>query len=199
MKTNELARWLALDTATLRSWTIGEFRPYMSPTAQGGNGRTRHFTEQDARVLAFITTLKAQATPKEEIHVALRQMQTGNWADLPAMPAAPAGVEPISMIPREAAETAVTSQRSALMREIAMLQDRVEQLQTALDDERTAKNALQTQLTDTREQLGELRGKLSTINAERLPTRVTLAIVVAVVLGVLVIVAVVVVVLILRA
>jgi len=198
MKTSDLARWLNLDTATIRHWTIGEYRSFMSPTAQGGDGRTRHFTEQDARILAFVASLKAQSTPKDEILVALNQMQSGNWADLPPMPAVPPGVEPISMIPREAAEVSITTQRSALMREIAMLQDRAEQLETALVSERTAKDALQLQLTAAREELGELRGKLATMDTERLPTRVTLAIVVAVVLGVLVIVAVVVVVLLLR-
>ena len=144
MKTQDIAEHLSLATSTIRAWTAAEFKSYLSPTAQGGEGRTRNFTDQDARIIAFIASLKAQSTPSADIHSALKRLQAEEWVDLPPMPTAPAGVAPVSLIPREAAETAVTTQRSALLREIAILQDRITGLEQQLErvqDKREAERA----------------------------------------------------------
>lgn len=167
MKTKELADWLGLADSTVRVWSREEFKPYLSATAQGGEGRTRHFNEQDARIIAFIAVLKNEGNSSDDVHRALQQLQDGDWRDLPPMPAAPPDVGPIAMIPRETAETAVSAQRSAMMREIAILEDRVDLLSQQLAEEREKRDSIQEDLTETKERLGELRGQMSEAGAKQ--------------------------------
>jgi len=171
MKTHELAKWLGLSPNTVRVWTRGEFKTYLSPSAQGGDGRYRNFEEHDARIVAFIAALKQQNTPAREIHMALTQLQSRNWEDLPPMPAAPPDAGPVAMIPREAAERAIDTQKSALMRQIAVMEERVEDLTLQLEQEREQhqleRRQLQTELVEARENLGELRGQLLAISTQQ--------------------------------
>lgn len=167
MKTQELAEWLDIGTSTLRLWTLREYKSYFSESARGGSGRTRNFTDRDARIAAHIARLKNEGHSSDEVHVALKTLQEGDWQGLPEMPAAPPEFEPISMIPREAAETRNDLQRARYMREIAALEDRVDQLTDELKAERASKEEIQRELAQTRESLGELRGRLQAIESER--------------------------------
>lgn len=177
-RTKQLAEWLGLSEVTIRQWTTGEWRAYLSHHAHGGGGRRRYFLEQDARILAFVAALKEQGETRDTIHTTLKRLQTEDWKDLPLMPPAPPAMGPIQMMPRETADTALSTQRAALMREIALLQDRVEGLENQLSTERQHSAELETELRTAREQVGELRGRLATMETERLPVRVTLQIVV---------------------
>lgn len=192
MKTAELAKWLGLGTSTLRLWTNHDFKQYLSPTAQGGSGRVRSFTELDARIIGHVARLKAEGIPLDEIHTALDVMRRDEWRSLPDMPPAPPGAGAIALMPREAAESAITSQRTGLLREISLLQDRVETLEEQLHTEQQRRTEVETELKQTYERLGELRGQL----AERMPTKdmlrllVVVAVIVAVIVLVIVVVAV---------
>lgn len=180
MKTKKLADWLGVSDSTIRLWAREEFAPYLTPAAQG-DGTARNFSEYDARVLALVALRREQGHPLEEIHVELKRLQAEDWTDLPEMPPAPPEAGPIALMPREAADTALTTQRVALMREIVILQDRVETLEDQLEAERQRsheelaaerartrseidkRDALQADLAGSREQLGELRGRLETL------------------------------------
>ena len=153
MKPHELAIWLGVSTASIRAWTSDEYKQYFSPTAQGGDGRYRYFTDTDMRILAYIVARRKENAPREEIHMHLSEMQAADWNDLPLMPAAPPGAGPISMIPREAAETAVSSQRSALLREISMLQDRIATLEEELAKTREGREELISELAAANREL----------------------------------------------
>jgi DNA-binding transcriptional MerR regulator len=176
MKTKELATWLGVVPATIRAWLKDEYGEFVSPNARGGDGRTRYFDELDARILAFVASLKNEGTPRAEILDFLSQLQKSNWDDLPPMPPAVPGAGPVSMMPREAAETAVNAQRMALTREIAILEDRVERLEEELVTERAKRDEVQQELVQAKERLGELRGQLT----ERKPSSWWLRVVVAV-------------------
>lgn len=187
MQTKELGDLLGLSTATLRGWTINTYRPYMSPGAQGGRGRVRQFSEQDARIIALVASLRSDGLPHNEIVATLDAMRGNEWADLPPLPAAPPGYGgPVSMIPEHSAQTAVIEQRKALVREIALLSDRVDSLEVQLADERAAHTETRTTLTaelvDARERLGELRGQLQ----ENRPMAFWLRVVVLVAVGALI-------------
>lgn len=160
-RTKQLADWLSVSEVTIRQWTTGEWGEYLSATAQGGDGRRRYFTEQDARIVAYIWQLKEQGEPKATIHTTLQRMRDENWMNLPDMPPAPPSVGPISMIPREAADSAITQQRAALMREIAMLSERVEQLEDVLDAERQGREE------DRKRHLEEVRKQQEAMVEER--------------------------------
>lgn len=171
MKTHELAKWLGLSPNTVRVWTRGEFKTYLTPTAQGGEGRYRNFDDHDARVVAFIAALKQQNTPVKEIHMTLTQLQENNWEDLPPMPLAPPGEGPVMMMPREAAERAIDTQKNTLMRQIAVMEEKVEDLSLQLEQEREQhqqeRRQLQTELVEAKENLGELRGQLSAVATQQ--------------------------------
>jgi DNA-binding transcriptional MerR regulator len=161
MKTKELADWLGLADSTVRVWSRDEFKPYLSATAKGGEGRTRHFNDLDARIIAMIAVLKNEGNSSDDIHRVLQQLQKQDWQDLPPMPPGPPDAGPIAMMPREVAETAVSTQRAALMREISLLQDRVDILSEQLTTEREKRDEVQRDLLETKERLGELRGQVS--------------------------------------
>ena len=138
MKTKELADWIGVSAPSIRLWaTEDEFARYLSPTGAGGEGKTRAFSDEDARILAYIGHLKRQGLSREELYLALDRMQQDDWEDLPQMPPAPASMRSLRMIPEMAADTALSSQKSALMREISILQDQVETLQETLSKERS--------------------------------------------------------------
>ena len=153
MQTGELANWLDLSPSTIKNY-CADFSAFLSPQAVGGEGRARHFDEQDARIVAHVAALRRENTPTDEIHAALLQLQADNWRMLPPMPtSADPTAAPIALMPRETADTALSAQRAAYMREVAILSDRADDLQQRLD------TAAET-LLDTTAKLGEARGEL---------------------------------------
>lgn len=161
MQTHEIAARLGIATSTVRLWTTGEFKQYFSSSAQGG--RRRHFDERDAGILTLIVNLKAESMSADDIHATLKRLQSNDWQGLPDVPPAPPGTEPVQMMPREAAQ----NDKRALMREIAVLKDEVENLETELTAERAKheaeRSALQSALMAAREELGEMRGRLAVL------------------------------------
>ena len=157
-KPKELSDWLNIPASTIRYWSNGEFRVYLSPTAQGGGGRRRFFGDRDARIIALISDMRASARTSEEIHVTLQQMQNVDWADLPPMPHAPSGMTPPPMELKEVTDTRLTTQRQSLMREIVILQERDETLTADLESERTRRADLETELRRVLQELGKWRG-----------------------------------------
>lgn len=167
MKTSELAKWLNLAPVTIRQWSAGEYKQYLSPAAQGGSGSVRNFTALDQRIIAHVARLKTGGADADAVHAALKTLQADEWRKLPDMPAPPPDYEPIAMIPTSTAQEQVLaiSQRRAL--EIIHLEETIERLETELDTAQADRDRLQSDLTAAREQLGELRGRLSAVENER--------------------------------
>ena len=120
--------------------------------------------------MGAIATMKTEGQARDTIVASLKSLQADDWRNLPPLPNPPPNVSaPVQMMPTSTAETAIDQQRRGLMREISIIEDRVERLQDELLIERESKAALQIELTTAREQIGELRGKLSIIEKERQP------------------------------
>lgn len=160
MRTTKLARWLSVSDTTIKAW-CAEYEDFLSPRAVGGDGRRRYFDDRDSRILSHVARLRSESVRTEDIRAALAQLQKDDWHNLPEMPPAPTNVAPVSMIPREAAETTIAHQRAALVREIALQQDRIETLEGDLAAERGAHNDTRAALMNARERLGKLEGQLS--------------------------------------
>lgn len=178
MQTSDLAKLLSRPAVSIRKWAA-EFGDYLSPTAAGGEGATRNFTEQDARIMAHISAMIQAGHSRDEIHASLKILAADDWQGLPVLPPTPPGMEPIAVVPTSTAD----AQRRSLVREIGALETQIDTLQDALNKERAQTAELQQQLMASREQLGELRGKLSAIEGERRPLAfwlITLALAVAV-------------------
>jgi DNA-binding transcriptional MerR regulator len=170
---------LGVAASTIRTWSTGDFRRYLSPTAQGGEGRNRNFTDQDIRIIALIHALKGEGMPSDQIHATLRQMQENDWSDLPPMPQSPQNVAPVPMVPAAAAQTEVSVQAKSLLREIAALQERVQDLQGRLDakdgkveellrESSEKQQELLRELAASREQIAELRTLVKLYESGRL-------------------------------
>jgi DNA-binding transcriptional MerR regulator len=166
MKPNEAATILGIAASTVRAWTI-QFRQYFSPSAQGGDGRNRDLTETDVKILYFIDTLKHQSVPPDEIQLRLQAAQAKEWNDIP-FPSAPPGTANVPVIPRETAETAITSERRALLHEIGILQNRIDKLEQQVSDEQATKEKLLREMADLHRQLGEAQAELNLYRKGRL-------------------------------
>ena len=132
MKPSELSRLIGIAASTIRAWSAGEYRVYLTPSAQGGDGASRQFTALDARIFLLIAQLKQRGATNADIHAQLRQMQAGDWQELPELPAV-VGASLVPVIPESTAAAALESQTRALLREVAGLQKQLEQLQSKLD------------------------------------------------------------------
>ena len=119
-------------------------------------------------MLLLVKNLKATNTPLEEILAALRQLEHDGWQGLPDMPEAPPGVAEFPVMPTAAAEAALTSERRSLLREIAVLQERIDQLEAKLDGERDQRDDLLREIGDLRQHIGEQENELKLWRAGRL-------------------------------
>ena len=160
MKPGDAAQILNIARSTITKWTAGEYRGYLSPSAQGGTGKQRVINDQDLRILAMIKALKDANTPAEEIHAALQQEQRNGWSGLPDMPTAPADMANVPVVPTAAADAALSTERRALLREITTLQERVEHLESKLDEERVERDKLLREIGDLRAQVSEKDAEL---------------------------------------
>jgi DNA-binding transcriptional MerR regulator len=162
MKAGQLAKWLNIGRSTITSWTTGDYQDFFSPGARGGSGQDRHFTENDVRVMRFIAESRRRNIPVEEIVIALQGMQANDWAGLPPMPDAPPSAE-FPVVPAAAADAQLDAERRAFLREIAMLQQRVDQLERQIRDEQAARRDEIERLLRERE---EMRATLAAAETE---------------------------------
>jgi DNA-binding transcriptional MerR regulator len=153
MKPSEIATFLGLGRSTVALWTSGEYREFFTPSAQGGQGRARSFTDRDIRVMYALKEMKANNTPAESIHETLRRWRADDWHALPDLPAAPANFASVPVVPTAAADAALSAERRALLREIGFLQQRIEQLEAERQTDRAALEALLREIADLTGQL----------------------------------------------
>jgi DNA-binding transcriptional MerR regulator len=121
MKPAQLARLLGISASGLRERS-DEFAEFLSPDAVGGNGAHRSYDDTDARVIAWVTTLRAKNTSKDEVRQLLRSAKANDWAELPPLPGGIVGDEPIAVIPREAVEERIRALEERFKRDVAVLQ-----------------------------------------------------------------------------
>ncbi len=164
MKPSDVAVMLGLGRSTVTAWTSHEYKQYFSASAQGGQGRGRNFTDTDVRIMYALKVMKDDNTPPDSNHERLHRWQANDWNELPDMPDAPANFASVPMVPVAAAETALSTEKRSLMREIAMLQERVEQLLADRAVDRAEVTALLREIGDLRagheREIGDVRAEL---------------------------------------
>jgi DNA-binding transcriptional MerR regulator len=173
MRTQQLAEYLGVSTSTIKNWST-EFADFLSESASGGDGTHRYFAGRDARIMAYVADLREQNEALEEIQESLAHLQANDWTALPQMPDAPPGVKPIEMIPEQTARTALEQQRQALMREIAIREEQIDELTGQLTTERDAHDLTRTRLVEAQTHLGHLQGQLEAIETRREDERTAL-------------------------
>lgn len=172
MKAGDVARLLDVAVSTIRTWSAGEFRDYLSPTAQGGTGNTRNFSERDVRLLHLVNIRKQAGYSTADVHAELRELQANDWHDLPALPESPSNVATVPMVPTAAADSAIQSERRSLLREVAALEKRVADLAEQLASEQASRREdverLLRELSDKERRLSEMETLVKLYEAGRL-------------------------------
>jgi DNA-binding transcriptional MerR regulator len=135
MKPGEVANYLGIGRSTVTTWTNGEFKDYFTPGAQGGQDRPRVFTELDIRIMYLIKLRKDQNVAADRIHTELKNLRDHDWEGLPDLPAAQT-VQSVPVVPVAAADAALSAERRALLREIALLNERIDTLEGELRERR---------------------------------------------------------------
>ena len=158
MKPHEVAELLGISVSAVRTWSLDEFRDYLSPTAQGGTNRRRDFTDQDVLIIAQIAAMTRRSLPREEIHAELRRLQANDWRELPPLSQQELNTASGLIVPSVSAQAALDVERRFLLREIASWQQRAEQLEKSMADERAKAGEKQEELL---RELAELSSKLS--------------------------------------
>lgn len=76
-KSKDLQQLFDKSTETIRTWA-DEFRDFLSPNANPGQGRHRLFSADDVRVFALVNEMKVLGKTYEDIHMALQSGQRGD-------------------------------------------------------------------------------------------------------------------------
>lgn len=166
-KPKEAARLLGIQEPTLRQWvTKDDIGQYLSASGQGGDGRHRSYNEQDIRILVLVRDLRHTNTPLDEIHANLRRSRSAGWDNLPEIPPTPPGIEPVSMVPTEAANARIGELRGL----VSKLETRIIELEEKLGSEVERRETVQNELQQTKIELALAKGQLqenSKIREER--------------------------------
>lgn len=156
MTPDEAHKLTGVGRSTINIWTLEEFRDYFSPTAQGGNKRTRDLTEHDVRLLIFLREQTNARRPRPEIHAALQQMRRDDWRDLPDIPyGANSAVVPV--VPAAAADAAITSERRMYLAQISALEEQLQRAQQQADHERQRNEPLLREIGDLKAEKARLQ------------------------------------------
>jgi DNA-binding transcriptional MerR regulator len=144
MKPHEIAALLGVAPPTIRAWST-EFSKFLTPSAAGGNGRHRDYTELDLRILSVARNLRRSGTPSDEVHATLSALQANDWQGLPSLPEmasdTPLPMQSVAMVPAAAADALLDETRRSLTREVALLREQIEKLESrAMEDRGTIIN-----------------------------------------------------------
>ncbi len=165
MRTKDVAERLDVSTASVRQWTADVYPEFFSASARGG--KTREFTDRDVQILAAIAEMSKSNVGRDDIRIELTQIQANNWQALPPVPGLPIDDGEPQYIHREVAEKAVANVREVLDLQIAQLRREIDTLRESLEHERSRRVDLENELRDKERHLGELTGRLGSVDAER--------------------------------
>lgn len=172
MKPSQASQLLGIAGSTIRAWTLGEFKLFFSPSAQGGDGRTRDMDEQDLQILHFINLLKQKGLQTDDIVATLNQSRARGWSDLPPLPDRPVNVASVPVVPAAAAGAQLDAERRSYLREISRLESEIEKLSDQLSDEQRARREdyerFLRELSDAKSQLAAVKNELDLWRSGRL-------------------------------
>lgn len=194
-QTKDVARMLGVADSTVRRWAL-DYEQYLSPSAQikGATGRARRaFTDRDLQIFWTIHTLTDRGKTHKEIDgiIAAGDLEQSLPPDLPQSERYPVDMMPVSTAEERyrALQIRVSDLQLELESERALSADRAGKIADLERELGTAKAEIarlegrasvarlegqqdkEQELQQTREQLGELRGRLHQLEAAR-PYRV---------------------------
>ena len=161
-QTSDLAKDFGVEPMTVRNWSK-QYADHLPKDANPGEGKTRAFTLDDAKILALVAQLRKHKNP-EEIHARLRNGERGTFPlttnttlDLPD------ARRDIRQLELQLEDK--DKQMSALNQEIIELNAELVEVKNTPN---TTIKILQTQLTDRDKQLAELKADMALMRKELL-------------------------------
>lgn len=167
MQPSQVAELLGVAAGTIRTWSVGEFKRFLSPGGQGGGGGRRDFDEQDVRILNHIAYLKHRGLLTKQIVEALEKMQADGWIDLPQLPESAQSAS-FAVIPAVAADSMLAASARGYNAEIEMLKERLEELKQERDRAAAASEAKNEQIVDLTRRLARTEALLELYESGRL-------------------------------
>jgi DNA-binding transcriptional MerR regulator len=168
--TEHLTALYGVSPATIRTWAL-EFKEFLTPEANPGQGRQRFFSAEDMAVFDLIATYKQDGKLFEDIHAALASGQRGGKPDVTP-------VDLSTMLDTQS-NAALINQNEQLARRITQLMAEMENLKAFERENVALKKEVemlreQMQKTDTQgseiktliREIGRLEGQLEELRKQ---------------------------------
>jgi DNA-binding transcriptional MerR regulator len=141
MKPSVAAAALGIAESTVRSWS-NKYREFLSPSGAGGGGSHRDYTDHDLRVLKLVRDMKKGNVTDTDIDATLSSLRDGDWARLPTL-----DEDLRSIIPAPSALIAAQRDKEVFQREIELLCEQIEKLESQVSKNRDTIDDLTRRLT----------------------------------------------------
>lgn len=180
MKAGEASKRVNIHPNTVREWAT-QYARFMS---DGATARRRDFSERDLQVLATIQRLRDQGKPHFEIVAALDAGQLVDSVPPLTPPEVEEARKEVGLVPQVEVERSLAVERIQTLE--TALSQAIEERNEAIERWQNDTTDLNQRIAVLERELGEARGKLTAIEAERLPVRTMLQIAAVLLVGLLV-------------
>jgi DNA-binding transcriptional MerR regulator len=158
MNPSALADRLNVNSDTIRRWA-NTYATYLSPGANPARGKSRSFSDHDARILLLVSTLRDSGIDHNDIDLRLKELQNDSWSGLPELPLE-WGLD------EESVPVGVAVSKAADIAQIAVLRAELENARQALESAQGQVHDLQSSLANSQSENETLKTRLQTIEIE---------------------------------
>ena len=163
MRMKQVADRLGKHDNTIRNYAK-EFKDFLSP--EPARGEARIFTDDDVRVLAFISRLSDSAMSYDDIREAMRRKLTEGTPFPPVIPASPI-VESKGLIPLPEVEAQLAKKDAQITQLEARLEELRKQIEQNRQERREEREIYTDQIGKLNQEIGELRSELKRLNQKK--------------------------------
>jgi DNA-binding transcriptional MerR regulator len=159
MRSGELARRFGVTDATIRQWSE-RYAEFLSERARPGEGRTRVFTEEDARVLGTVAyyTQELGVAHEETERLITQGKRIEEIPDLPTAEEEEARAN-VALVPVARLEAALVKVQS--------LEEEMARVISERDDERLERKEAEKRINELEREVGYLKGRIEEIEKRR--------------------------------
>lgn len=151
-KTRHIQRYFDISYETVRTWAE-EFKVYLSPLANPGEGRHRVFSEDDLRVFSLVRDMKEKGNTFADIHVSLKMGERG---ELPQISFDDEVVEELAIAQTNRTLTQLTQERDEAVKELQVVKEELIKFRTQLEMRAASEVELKAQLQHAQERIEKL-------------------------------------------
>lgn len=151
-KTRHIQKYFDISYETVRTWAE-EFKEYLSPLANPGEGRHRVFSEDDLRVFSLVSNMKETGSTFSDIHVTLK---TGERGRLPEIGFDDEVVEELAIAQTNRTLAQLTYERNEAVKELQTVKDELIKIRTQLEMKESTESDLKNQLQQSQQRIEDL-------------------------------------------